>query len=233
VETASASLPDSKLPPTAELGVSKWWLAVEFIILFIGLPTAHRFGWLPIPVIALLVISAAGCWLALRWKNRVVWSDLVRGKVPGAEWRRVLTIYALAVPLLVLLLWLFRPHALLSLFSRHPSLWGFVMVAYPLVSVFPQEVIYRVFLFNRYPALFGNGVWAILASSVVFSFGHIAFHNWLAVALTLLGGWLFATTYRRTSCLWLVVVEHVLYGWAIFTIGYGEFFLDGMAQVFQ
>jgi hypothetical protein len=30
-----------------------------------------------------------------------------------------------------------------------------------------------------------------------------------------------------------VVVEHVLYGWAIFTIGYGEFFLDGMAQVFQ
>jgi membrane protease YdiL (CAAX protease family) len=224
---------EATVVPAREGSASKWWLALECVVLFVGLPTAHRLGWLPIPVIALLVLCAGGCWLALRLRRRVGVADLMGGRVPGTEWRRVLTIYVLALPMLVCFLWLLRPHALLSLLNRNPSLWLFIMVAYPLVSVFPQEVIYRVFFFSRYPALFGRGFWAILASAVVFSFGHITFHNWPAVGLTLLGGWLFATTYRRTCSLWLVVVEHVLYGWAVFTIGYGEFFLEGMAQLFR
>jgi len=169
----------------------------------------------------------------MRLQRRITVADLVKGKVPGTEWRRVLTTYVLALPILVCFLWLLRPHALLSLLERSPTLWVSVMVAYPVVSVLPQEVVYRVFFFNRYPALFGGGFWAILASSIVFSFGHITFHNWPAMGLTLLGGWLFATTYRRTCSIWLVVLEHVLYGWAVFTIGYGEFFLDGMAQLFR
>jgi membrane protease YdiL (CAAX protease family) len=214
-------------------GASKWWLALECFALFVGLPVAHRMGWLPIPVIGLLVLAAGGCWLALRVRRRVSLNHLVPSRIPGTEWRRVIVIYLLALPMLVCLLWLLRPHAFLSLMNASPSLWVFIMVAYPLVSVFPQEVIYRVFFFDRYPALFGGGFWAILASAVVFSFGHITFHNWPAMGLTLLGGWLFATTYRRTCSIWLVVVEHVLYGWAVFTIGYGEFFLEGMAHLFQ
>ena len=100
-------------------------------------------------------------------------------------------------------------------------------------SVLPQEVLYRVFFFERYRPLFGRGAGLVAASALVFGFGHIIFHNWLAVPLTLLGGWLFARSYRRTSSLLLIFIEHTLYGCAIFTIGYGEFFYQGTLRLFQ
>jgi len=73
----------------------------------------------------------------------------------------------------------------------------------------------------------------IIANAVAFSVGHVVFHNWPAVALTLLGGWLFANTYERTSSLRLVAVEHALYGCAVFTIGYGAFFFEGTLRLFR
>ena len=73
----------------------------------------------------------------------------------------------------------------------------------------------------------------IMASAAVFGFGHIVFRNWPAVALTFAGGWLFATTYRRTSSLVLVSAEHALYGCAIFTIGYGQYFFDRYLWLFR
>jgi membrane protease YdiL (CAAX protease family) len=63
--------------------------------------------------------------------------------------------------------------------------------------------------------------------------GHIVFRNWPAILLTCAGGWLFGTTYRRTSSLLLVSVEHALYGCAIFTIGYGNYFFDGSRRLFR
>lgn len=73
----------------------------------------------------------------------------------------------------------------------------------------------------------------VWVAAVVFAFGHIVFGNWLAVVLTGIGGWLFGTTYRRTASLGLVAVEHALYGCAIFTIGYGQFFLDGTLRLLR
>jgi membrane protease YdiL (CAAX protease family) len=107
------------------------------------------------------------------------------------------------------------------------------MFAYPLVSVLPQELAYRVYFFQRYAPLFGSKSGMIAASAIVFGFGHIVFHNWPAVVLTLLGGLLFAKTYRRTSSLLLVSFEHALYGWAVFTIGYGEFLVEGTLRLFR
>jgi hypothetical protein len=38
---------------------------------------------------------------------------------------------------------------------------------------------------------------------------------------------LFGITYQRTSTLLVTAAEHALYGCAIFTIGFGEFFVEG------
>jgi membrane protease YdiL (CAAX protease family) len=73
----------------------------------------------------------------------------------------------------------------------------------------------------------------IAASATAFGFGHIIFHNWTAVALTLPGGLLFGKTYRRTSSLLAVSVEHALYGCAVFTIGYGKFLYEGTLSLFR
>jgi len=176
---------------------------------------------------------AVGCGVALRLKHRFSIDHSLRARVAREEWQRILRIYVVAVICLIGVLWLTRPEALFSLVMRRPQLWLLVMIAYPLISVFPQELIYRAFFFERYRPLFGRGNAMWLGSAVAFSFGHIVFHNMPAVALTLIGGWLFAQTYARTNSLRAVLAEHALYGWAIFTVGYGEFFFDGTMRLFR
>lgn len=205
-------------------------LAAECILLFIGVPAAYAFGLLPIPVILLLIIMASGCWVAWRRNQSSArhWTS-----VTTAEWRRVLLTCAIVVPLMTTLLWLTQPSLLFSLIRQHPKIWLLVMIAYPLLSVLPQEFVYRVFFFERYAPLFGCGLGMVIASAVLFSFAHLVFRNWQSVALTLAGGFLFARTYQRTKTLKLVCVEHALYGWAIFTIGYGRYFFEGTWRLFH
>jgi len=209
------------------------WLALECAALFLGLPAAVVAGWIQAWVIPLLLLMAVGCGFALRWRHKISLRDLIRPPVPAREWRRVLILYAIAVPGLVALLWLINPAALFSLMRDPTKIWLLVMVAYPIVSVFPQELIYRAFFFERYRPLFGSGLGMVISTALLFAFGHIVFHNWPAVVLTGFGGWLFATTYRRTSSLLLVSVEHALYGCAIFTIGDGHYFFDGTMRLFR
>ena len=52
-----------------------------------------------------------------------------------------------------------------------------------------------------------------------------------AVALTLVGGWKFAATYRHTRSLWAVSIEHAIYGGILFTVGLGQFFYTGTWRV--
>jgi membrane protease YdiL (CAAX protease family) len=195
-------------------------------LLFAGIPAAHAAGWLHVFVIPLLLAVTLGCGLALCWRHKVRLRELLAFNVPAAEWRRIFVIYAVAAICLLAILWLAKPSALFSLIRQRPKLWGIIMILYPPMSVIPQEVIYRAFFFVRYRPLFGGGMGMIAANAASFSFGHIVYHNWPAVALTFLGGWLFATTYRRTASLLPVAIEHSLYGCAIFTIGYGKYFTE-------
>jgi membrane protease YdiL (CAAX protease family) len=101
------------------------------------------------------------------------------------------------------------------------------MLAYPVLSVYPQGLLYRAFFFDRYATLF-PGKWAmILASAAVFAFLHIIFRNWLAVALTFAGGLLFATRYSETGSMATSSLEHALYGCWLFTVGLGQYFYHG------
>ena len=211
----------------------KPWLAGECAALFVGLPLLVASGWLPVLVIPLLLVTTLGCGWTLQRCHHIRLRDLLRPRVPAAEWRRILGQYLLAVPGLVGLLWLAKPDLLFSLPRQHPKLWLMVMLAYPLLSVLPQELIYRAYFFERYAPLFGRGTGRVLASALVFALGHLVFHNWPAVGLTLVGGWLFARTYQRTGSLLLVAAEHALYGCAVFTIGYGQYFLDGTLRLIQ
>lgn len=213
--------------------VQKIRLVAECAVLFAGVPLVVAAGWVPVLVIPLLVLMAAGCGLVLRWRHGVRFRDLLRAPVPKREWRRIFLTYLLAVPGLIGLLWATNPALLFALLRQHPKIWLLVMVAYPLISVLPQELIYRAFFFERYHPLFGRGKCLLMTSALFFAFGHLVFHNWPAVLLTLGGGWLFGRTYQRTSSLTAAATEHALYGCAIFTIGYGRYFLDGTLRLFQ
>ena len=101
------------------------------------------------------------------------------------------------------------------------------MIFYPLLAVYPQELIYRAFLFRRYRSLFPSEKAMIHASALVFGFGHIIYGNVPAVVLTLIGGYLFALTYQRSKSILTVSIEHAhaLYGCLLYTVGFGHFTL--------
>lgn len=129
----------------------------------------------------------------------------------------------------VLLTWVtvtFRPEMLFSLWNRSHGLWLMVMIMYPVLSVVPQEIIFRRYLFTRFEGLM-SPMALLLVSGLGFGFAHIVFQNWVAPVLCAIGGLMFASTYKRTRSLALVSLEHALYGDFVFTIGLGQYFFHG------
>src|SRR5262249_14321435 len=147
------------------------------------------------------------------------------------ELRRVLVTFVIAAPLLVLLAWWLRPDNLFAFPRQRTYLWLLVMLLYPLISVYPQEIIFRAFFFQRYRVLFGDGAGIIVAGAVAFGWAHIIFQNWVAILLTFAGGVLFARTYQHTRSLLFVAAEHALYGCFLFTVGYGHYLVDGTLRM--
>lgn len=155
-----------------------------------------------------------------------------RGRLGGVaglrrEWRPMLARFAVLGSVIVAAMAVFAPDRLCDLPREQPGLWAAIMVGYPLASVYPQEVIFRAFFFRRYAGLFSHRVAMVAASAVSFGYLHIIFGNPIAVAMTLVGGLLFATTYARSRSLLASSVEHSLYGCLVFTVGLGGYFYSG------
>lgn len=106
-------------------------------------------------------------------------------------------------------------------------LWAIVMVGYPFLSVYPQELFFRTLLFHRYAALFRSTPVQVAASAVTFCIAHLFFDHWLAPVMCLGGGFLFARTYARSRSTLACSVEHAIWGDLIWTIGFGRFFYHG------
>ena len=121
------------------------------------------------------------------------------------------------------------PEHLFSLPRRSPELWVMVMILYPLLSVVPQEIIFRSFFFKRYAALFPTPRLMILFSALAFGWVHILLLNWVAVTFGACGGLIFGSTYNKTKSLAAACLEHALYGCTLFTLGMGYYFYHGQA----
>ena len=104
------------------------------------------------------------------------------------------------------------------------------MLLYPILSVYPQGIVYRAFVFDRYRDLFGPPWAIVLASAFVFTYAHIVFRNWLALILTFLGGVLFGIRFLQTDSLLVTSFEHALYGCFLFTVGVGRSFHHASAR---
>ena len=204
-------------------------LAAEMAALFVALPLLFYFRVFPRPFnpLLLLLFAVIVIWLWLRrdraFDKRRLWNlGAVR-----AEWKFVLARTSALCALIGLGVFLFLPDHLFLLVRRTPAMWLALMVLYPILSVYPQEVFFRAFFFHRYQGLIGRGAGAIVAGAALFGFVHIVFGNWISIALSSAGGLLFARTYLTSGSLALASLEHALYGDFIFTIGLGEFFFHG------
>jgi membrane protease YdiL (CAAX protease family) len=206
----------------------KLYLGCELAVLFAAVPAAMAFRVVPRLPIPVLLVAAGACTAALLRDPTFDRVQLWNGAGALANVRGMLGLFSgLALALAGLAAWL-SPHSLFDLVRHRPGLWLLVMVFYPLVSVYPQEIIYRAFFFHRYAPLFPNAFAQCLASAVLFAFGHVFFPRpWIAMGLSLLGGLLFGYHYLQSRSLLLVSIEHALFGQVLFTVGLGRFFYHG------
>ena len=169
-------------------------------------------------------------WVGALWAWR---NTRLEAPPPSPDLRRELRAmalrFAVIAPVLTLTAWLALPEFFLGFPRQRPMLWLAVMIGYPLLSVWPQEMLYRRFLFSRYAPLFGAGSGYLAASALAFGYAHIILMNAIAPVVTAGGGLLFAAAYARHRSLMLVCLEHALYGCALFTVGLGRFFFTGAA----
>lgn len=203
-------------------------LSTEFLIFMIGFPVL-LYTVLPIKYLLPMIWGAAlYCYVVIR---------ITRGQAMDEGWgtaavtwrnlKPILLRFAICAALMAGFTYVYVPEYLFIFVSERPLFWLMVMFLYPLLSVIPQEVIFRSFFFMRYQHLFPKPLLLIVMSGVAFGFAHILFHNWIAPLMCLIGGIIFALTFAKHRSLLLVIIEHALYGDFMFTIGLGRYFYHG------
>jgi membrane protease YdiL (CAAX protease family) len=222
------------------VGLTPTWLrtrlAVEFFALFIVVPVLV-YQWIndivargdrPTGVVIITIAGAVSLSLIVLLTDR---SFDRRQLWHWAGWRligpAVLLNFVVLMTALTVVFVIFDPGKLFGLMLEKPWVWAAIMVFYPLWSVYPQELVYRAFIFHRYRPLFTTEPAMVWASALAFGWAHIILHNWVAVALTIWGGYLFARTYARSGSLAAAWIEHCLYGCGAFTVGMGAYFYAG------
>lgn len=196
---------------------------IEFVALFLLLPTLFYWGRFRVPALPGLWVLTAYCLYVLWMKGklgdaRVVTAGLAN-QIPS-----ILVIFLPFAVLITGLVYRYARHELFIFARKKPATWAMVMVAYPVLSVYPQGIVFRAFLFDRYRALFPATWLMILMSVAAFTYIHIVFRNWIAIVLTGCGGVLFALRYAHTGSLFISCFEHALYGCWLFTVGLGKWF---------
>lgn len=199
----------------------------EAIVLFAIAPLVlAKFmrGWMVFP--AIWFLGALCLFLLLKDKTfdrRRLWNA---ANVWNGVGRRAFC-FAVGAPALALGLLIADPDRLFSLPRENPRLWLVIMIAYPILSVYAQELAFRAFFFHRYAGVFRTKWAMVAASAAAFGFAHIILHNWISIVFAAVGGLLFALTYRRTESLMACCIEHAAYGCFIFTVGWGAYFYGG------
>lgn len=155
-------------------------------------------------------------------KNRLITGRSLYNLPSKPYWKIILFRFIVLILCSTILMYISDSGKLFMVVRKNPSLWLGISIFYTVVSVYPQEFLYRSFFFSRYSLLFKNPYLFIMVNAIVFSLAHIGFKNLLVLSITLIGGLIFAITYFKTKSLLLTTIEHALYGIWLFTVGMGE-----------
>ena len=204
----------------------RWRLVAEFALLFLGVPLLLALVLPPTAMFTVLGAMTLGGMVLLHLTPGFSWTELLHGwrELPGRAVAVFVAVTLLTAFAGVMILF---PHNLLMLPRLDPGLWLLILVAYPVVSALPQEMLFRPLFFRRYGPLFPDTRVAILANAALFSFAHLMYWHWLVAAMTFCGGLAFAWAYAVRGNFPLAVILHALAGQIVFTSGLGILFYSG------
>lgn len=204
-------------------------LITEFSLIFLCMPLALA---VLKPGNGLYSILWVTCLLSALWLKRQGYNFRQDWNWQAVTRPVLCSIFIKYIPLAIILTYFVYftiPEYLFKFPLTRPAMWAAVMVFYPLLSVLPQEVLYRSFFFRRYGTLFATPRTMLWVNALAFGWMHVFLHNWVAVVFSAVGSLLFTHTYQKTDSLAAVTLEHALYGCTIFTLGMGYYFYHGLA----
>jgi membrane protease YdiL (CAAX protease family) len=193
----------------------------ELFVIFVIVPVSFTLDY---PIWAKLSVGVFGFFYILYFLLRVQKHRFKISK--GLDWqlffKQTLIQLLVIVVITTLYVWYADASSLYIVVRQKPLLWVSILFFYSVFSVYPQELIYRTFFFDRYQSLFKNKKLFLMCNAILFSLAHLFFRNALVMILTFIGGLLFGLTYNRTKSTLLVSIEHAIYGCWLFTVGMGE-----------
>lgn len=195
--------------------------ATELLILFVFMPISLVLDW---AMEGKLTLGALGILYVLLVSVFVERPKLFRfSKVQLRSFLKSTLVKFLIIAIaLSVFVYVTTPEKLFYVVIEKPMVWVFFLFVYTLFSVLPQEFLYRSFFYKRYEVLFSNSSLFILLNAGLFSLGHLFFGNTLVMFITFIGGLLFAYTYTKTKSTLFVIIEHIVYGCWLYTVGMGE-----------
>ena len=228
---ASAVSPSKEFPQRhiqpAKLSTRKSLLLIEFTLLYLGIPGAIFLGIVPVPKFVVLIAVCVVYTTVLLLDPSFSKQYLTNIKTSKHFLKHAAGRLGLSSLILLALTLILVPDHFLAFPKERTVTWIALGISYPVLSVVPQELLYRVFFFHRYYLLFEDKQKLILFSTLSFSFMHLIYHNLPAVLLTLFGGYFFSKTYNQTNSFIITCIEHAIYGYLLFTIGLGNAFFVG------
>ena len=133
--------------PVSSAAPSEGTLLAELILLFVALPLAFRFKPFPFPPIPALWLLAGYCLYRLLGEPAFDRTSLWNRQAFTEIAPQILLIFLVAAAVVAVAVYFFVPQLLFNFVKRAPAFWAVVMVLYPVLSVYPQGIIYRAFFF--------------------------------------------------------------------------------------
>ena len=196
----------------------------EFTLIFVSLPLlgfflrAYLANWL-IPALIILMIVCGMLLLSDPHFKRFRLTSL--GQFSAVK-RRLFSFFFLGALFSGMFYGIMNQENWFSLPRNSFNDWLMLLLLYPILSVMPQELIFRTYFFHRYKRIMPSKTVRIIVSASVFALAHIVYANVLAVLLAFLGGLLFSYTYAQSRSTFVCVIEHSLWGLWMFTLGLGD-----------
>ncbi len=204
--------------------------SLEFVSLFFGIPLIIYSESLMQHPSLILLPFLGGLIIYFMLKKDFNLRSLISLDVPRRIiWNNILLVLSIGI-ILTAFVYFYQPENLFNLPRENPNIWLILLFAYPVLSAFSQEVIFRTFLFNRYQILFKNRNSLVIISGVTFGFAHVVYYHPLSILLTLIAGIYLAWIYRKTKSVLFTTILHSLLGILIFIIGLGEYFWINMEK---
>lgn len=198
--------------------------SLEMAVLFFVIPFLYFLRLFNIPVLGFLWALTLVTVIYLWREPKVRFHKLFRWTPPPGALAFVLKRFLILATFVCLVVYAWTPDRFFDFPRERPGVWLAVMFFYPLFSVIPQALIYRIFFEIRYRPLFKRQGVYLIFGAIAFSYMHLIYENWVAIAATFVGGFFFLKTYMDTRSFLLSSLEHALYGCLMFSVGLGHYF---------